>query len=128
MGLIHLIDGFYWLIKVLVISGERKNMCKKSSNIISVMIIISILLSIVSCNKSNPNEKETREILPESPWYYGEIIDIDLGIDNNRTVESLRQSYAGSDDNNIYILLMGDIKLIGTKFNLIQILLLRIFQ
>lgn len=85
-------------------------MCKKSSNIISVMIIISILLSIVSCNKSNPNEKETREILPESPWYYGEIIDIDLGIDNNRTVESLRQSYAGSDDNNIYIFTDGRYK------------------
>ena len=85
-------------------------MCKKSINIISVMIIISILLSIVSCNKSNPNEKETREILPESPWYYGEIIDIDLGIDNNRTVESLRQSYAGSDDNNIYIFTDGRYK------------------
>lgn len=86
----------------------------KHLNVFAFMTTISLMISITSCSISNRNSLNVKRsgslITPDSPWYYGEVLEVDLGIDKNRTVESLRQSLAGVDSKSIYIFTDGRYK------------------
>jgi ABC-type glycerol-3-phosphate transport system substrate-binding protein len=70
-------------------------------------MFLSMALSFVSCNKVNVSEKKKNRIIAnDSPWYDGELLDVDLAIDSNKSIEYLETSFVGADEN--YIVLFSD--------------------
>ena len=76
----------------------------------TLLVFPLLLLSFSSCNKAtdlNSGGKQNRIVSEDSPWFEGEIIDVDLGVDSERAVEDLNPAYIGSDDEYIYVFANG---------------------
>ena len=87
----------------------KRNNCK-IIKIVNTFLVISILLSISSCKTnvdSNSGVKQDRIISEESPWFEAIIVDVDLGVDSERTIEDLYPEYIGSNDQYIFVFANG---------------------
>lgn len=78
--------------------------------VIALLLLGSTMLSITCCNGSihweSNNQQKEKVISPDSPWFEGNIVDVDLGIDNQRPVMDLFPKLAGAD--NKYIVVFSD--------------------
>ena len=74
--------------------------------LIGIVLIISFLLPIASCNKNNTANARKKCVYKDSPWYEGELINVELSLDANRKVDYLKTSFAGADEK--YIVLFSD--------------------
>lgn len=77
--------------------------------IVIIALIISMQFSIASCNKGN-NGIIDKTVSAEAPWFNGEIVDVELGLDPQRAIEDMSPRLAGADDNNIVVFADGDYK------------------
>lgn len=74
-----------------------------------IALIISMQFSIASCNKGN-NGIIDKTVSADAPWFNGEIVDVELGLDPQRAIEDMFPRLAGADDNNIVVFVDGDYK------------------
>ena len=75
--------------------------------IVELLLVFSLLLPMTSC-RNNINGKNANRITSDTPWFNGEIIDVDLCLDPQRTVGGIYPKLAGTDDNNIVVFADGD--------------------
>ena len=75
---------------------------------IGVILAVSTALSVASCNfiGTESSVQDDKVITEVSPWFYGEIVDVDLGIDDKRPIAGLLPQLAGADDK--YIVVFSD--------------------
>lgn len=83
-------------------------MKRRFRNAIGVILAISTALSVASCNfiGTESSVQDDKVITEVSPWFYGEIVDVDLGIDDKRPIAGLLPQLAGADDK--YIVVFSD--------------------
>lgn len=72
-----------------------------------VLFISSMVLSVVSCGIKPEIKTNGKVISADSPWYNSEVIDVDLGLNPNKTVEFASPSLVGADDKYICIFVDG---------------------
>ena len=77
--------------------------------IVIIALVISMQFSIASCNKGN-NGIIDKTVSADAPWFNGEIVDVELGLDPQRAIEDMFPRLAGADDNNIVVFADGDYK------------------
>ena len=73
----------------------------------SLVMIMSVALSIISCGKSKGNKRDAEIIAEDSPWFESEVINVDLGIDTSKELMSYGAKMAGFDDKYMVILCTG---------------------
>ena len=73
---------------------------------IAIILLLSIALSITSCNSKEPSGKND-EISSDAPWYNAEVVDFKLETDSQKRLELLFHCLAGADNNYIAILSEG---------------------
>lgn len=71
----------------------KKTLIKTSS----LVVVFSVLLSVVSCEK-NPTSKRVSTVSEDTPWYNSNIINIESGADPNKGIEYAYHELSGSDD------------------------------
>ena len=69
---------------------------------------LSLMLASCGINKMDMNSKSGKVITADSIWYNGDIINIDLGLDDSRSVSFVFPKLIGSDDNYIYVFIDGE--------------------
>lgn len=59
---------------------------KNTNRFWAINLIFSFLLMLTSCGEKLPIAEKTTDngkyISADSPWYYGEVIEVDLGLDD----------------------------------------------
>lgn len=78
----------------------------KLKKAISAVLVFSITSFLFSCGQTGSSGKKNKQVLVDSPWFEGELIDIDVNIDSNRLLEYLDNEFVGADDK--YIVLFSD--------------------
>ena len=75
-----------------------------------VLLIISLSVSLVACSSwgIKTTVQDEKIITEDSPWYYGEIVDVDLGIDDQRPIAGLLPRFAGADEEHIVVFSDGE--------------------
>ncbi len=73
----------------------------------SLVMIMSVALSIISCGKSKGNKRDAEIISEDSPWFESEVIKVDLGIDTSKELSSYEAKMIGFDDKYMVILFTG---------------------
>lgn len=76
----------------------------------AITIIISMVLFVVSCSIADAIYKKgenDRVISADSPWFDSVIIDVDPGINSERSIEDLHPKLAGADDKYIVVFVDG---------------------
>lgn len=84
---------------------------KDTNRLLAIILISSFLLMLTSCGEQPPIEKKTDSsniISADSPWYYGEVIEVDLGLDDSREINYMFPSLIGADDKYAYIFVNGE--------------------
>ena len=84
---------------------------KDTNRFWAIILISSFLLMLTSCGEQPPIEKKTDRsniISSDSPWYYGEVIEVDLGLDDSREINYMFPSLIGADDKYAYIFVNGE--------------------
>ena len=64
----------------------------------SLVMIMSVALSVISCGKTKGNKRDATIISEDSPWFTSNIIDCESGADPDKNIEYLNYSLAGADD------------------------------
>lgn len=82
-------------------------MRKTLNKITSVLMITSLMLSTASCVQGGP-KKNVKVIAADSPWYNGEIINVDVETDPARTVYFQNYRMAGADEKYVYVYVEGN--------------------
>lgn len=76
----------------------------------AITIIISMVFFVVSCSIADAIYKKgenDRVISADSPWFDSVIIDVDPGINSERSIEDLHPKLAGADDKYIVVFVDG---------------------
>ena len=81
-----------------------------TKRVTAVILIISMVLPIVSCNNIASSGKETRKVFVDSPWFNGDLVNVDLGLDNQRTIGDMFPTLAGADEKYIVVFSDGEYK------------------
>ena len=58
----------------------------KKINAIVLLMSLSLMLTSCGINKTDMNSKSGKVVTADSIWYNGDIINIDLGLDDSRSV------------------------------------------
>lgn len=87
-------------------------MNKTLIKVAAALLAFSMLLPVASCGRKKPENKSNsgKKITDDTPWFNAQIYDVDLGIDKNKELEYTYSRFAGSDDENIVILTIGNYK------------------
>ena len=64
----------------------------------SLVMIMSVALSVISCGKTKGNKRDATIISEDSPWFTSNIIDCESGADPDKNIEYLNYYLAGADD------------------------------
>ncbi len=80
----------------------------KKINAIVLLMSLSLMLASCGINKTDMNSKSGKVVTADSIWYNGDIINIDLGLDDSRSVSFVFPKLIGSDDNYIYVFIDGE--------------------
>ena len=80
------------------------------SKVIVVILIISLSVSLVACSSwgIKTTVQDEKIITEDSQWFYGEIVDVDLGIDDQRPIAGLLPRFAGADEEHIVVFSDGE--------------------
>ena len=85
---------------------------KNTNRFWAIMLIFSFLLMLTSCEEKLPVAEKTTDngkyISADSPWYYGEVIEVDLGLDDSREINYMFPTLIGADDKYAYIFVNGE--------------------
>lgn len=76
----------------------------------NILVVISLLLLIVSCNNVRLSNMGKDKVSVDSPWFNGEIVNVDLGLDSQRTIVDLFPKLAGADEKYIVVFSDGEYK------------------
>lgn len=74
----------------------------------SLVMIMSVSLSIISCGKNKGNKRDAEIIAEDSPWFESEVVTIDLGINTGTPISSYSVKLVGSDEKNIVVFVDGE--------------------
>lgn len=88
----------------------KMNKKKLINKLTAITIIISMVFFVVSCSIADAIYKKgenDRVISADSPWFDSVIIDVDPGINSERSIEDLHPKLAGADDKYIVVFVDG---------------------
>lgn len=87
-------------------------MINATKRLITLALDLLLLFSLTACviePKNAACSSRSGEIITEdSPWFYGEFIDVDMGIDKSRTINYVFPRLVGVNDKYIYIYVDGE--------------------
>ncbi len=91
---------------------SRSDMAVQSMNrfilkLCSLVMIVSVALSIVSCGKIKGNKHNAEIIAEDSPWFDSEVIKTDFGLAKDKELSTYEAKMAGFDDKYMVILMSG---------------------
>ena len=85
-----------------------------TKKILEMVIVLSIMLSVVSCDAVSVgnNGKRKSVVAKNDPWFEGELVDIDVsqGLDPDRRLTNMFPKLAGADEKFIVVLADGSYK------------------
>ena len=77
-------------------------MSRKMNKVIAAIVLLSIVLSVVSCGTKEEKSKNTT-VSTDTPWYDAEYIDFKIETNSKKHLESLYHYLAGADNDYIAI-------------------------
>ena len=79
---------------------------------IAFALVFNLIISLTACVIKDPiavNSNRSGEVITaDSPWFYGEFIDVDMGIDISRTINYVFPRLVGVDDKYVYSYVDGE--------------------
>lgn len=79
--------------------------------VLGIIIVLSILLPIISCNKNNVGNGKRKSVVSKNdPWFEGELVDVDVkqGLNPDRRLYTMSPKLAGADEKYIVVLAAGE--------------------
>ena len=109
--------GYYWNLQsgyriVSKAFKERVFMNKFAIRIIASALAVSMIMPLAACKKKAKNgSRSGTKITSDSPWYDTKVIDIDVELDPDRSIEYTYKRMAGADDDYMVILTTGNYRM-----------------
>ena len=89
--------------------GDRHSVFTK--RVLGIVIVLSILLPMISCNKNNVGNGKRKSVVSKNDsWFEGELVDVDVkqGLNPDRRLYTMSPKLAGADEKYIVILAAGE--------------------
>ena len=91
---------------------ERVFMNKLAIRLIASALAVSMIMPLAACKKKAKNgSRSGTKITSDSPWYDTKVIDIDIELDPDRSIEYTYKRMAGADDDYMVILTTGNYRM-----------------